>query len=113
MEIIIESPHFTVNQLLQRYVNRKVLKLSHLNDRIIRCEVTLKLDKSDIEDNKICEIKILAPRKNLFVSSKYSTFEDAVTETVHALEKQLSKQKTKDNRGNKKIQIEDSEDENE
>jgi len=107
MEIIIESPHFTVNDMLQEYVTRKVNKLEHLNERIIKSEVLLKLDKSDTEDNKICEVILHAPRKNFFAVSKSSTFEDAVSATMHSLEKQLRKQKTKFEKTNKKIEMED------
>jgi ribosome-associated translation inhibitor RaiA len=56
MEIIIESPHFTINKLLKEYTEKKVSKLTHIDDRIIKCEVLLKLDKSGTDDNKVCEI---------------------------------------------------------
>jgi putative sigma-54 modulation protein len=108
METTIESPHFTLSQDLTDYINAKVLKLVHLNERLIRCEVCLKLDKSSTDDNKICEIKLIGPQKNLFASERSTTFEDAVTETIHALEKQLRKQKTKKEKGREKIQVSDA-----
>jgi len=108
MNIIIESPHFTVNPLLEEYVTKKVSKLANLNDRLIRADVLLKLDTSDTEDNKICEIKILAPRKNFFASCKCSTFEDAVSEVVHSIEKQLRKQKTKSSKDKQKLNVDDT-----
>jgi putative sigma-54 modulation protein len=95
MEIIIESPHFTVNNLLNEYVTKKVKKLAHINDRIIKSNVFLRLDKSSTDDNKICEIKVFAPGHSIFASRKSLTFEDAITQSVHALEKQLKKQKDK------------------
>lgn len=105
MEIIIESPHFTVNELLQDYTIKKISKLTHFNERIIKSEVFLKLDRSATDDNKICEIKVSAPQKKLFASGKALTFEDAITVAVHALEKQLKKQKIQARRDGKKLEI--------
>jgi putative sigma-54 modulation protein len=115
METTIESPHFTLSQELTDYITSKTIKLEHLNERLIRSEVCLKLDKSSTDDNKICEIRLVGPQKNLFASHRALTFEDAVTETIHALEKQLRKVKTKKEKGREKIEVEDdsSEDTNE
>jgi putative sigma-54 modulation protein len=107
METTIESPHFIVSQQLNDFVNAKVSKLEHMNERLILGEVRLKLDKSSTDDNKICEIKILGPHIDLFASYRCMTFEDAITETIHALEKQLRKEKTKNEKGRDKIQVAD------
>jgi putative sigma-54 modulation protein len=108
MEITIESPHFTLNQVLNDYIKTKAGKLEHMNERLILCEVCLKLNHSSTDDNKICEIKILGPHIDLFASHHCNTFEDAVTETIHALEKQLRKEKTKKEKGREKMQVEDT-----
>jgi putative sigma-54 modulation protein len=107
MEINIQSPHFTVNALLTKYVNEKVGKLAEFNDRIMSCEVYLKLDKSDTDLNKVCEVKVLAPGKDLFASSKAVTFEEAVNTTVHAIEKQIRKGKAKREGDNEVLEIEE------
>src|SRR5580700_8870681 len=108
MEITIESPHFTVSSTLNEFIKAKAGKLEHLNERLILCEVCLKLDKSSTDDNKICEIKIIGPQINLFASERCMTFEDAISETIHALEKQLRKQKTKKEKGREKMQVNDT-----
>ncbi|MGP8214445.1 MAG: ribosome hibernation-promoting factor, HPF/YfiA family [Bacteroidia bacterium] len=105
MEVIIESPHFTINEFLEDYTNKKVRKLSHFDERLIKSEVWLKLDKSATDDNKICEIKVNGPLRNIFASAKAMTFEDAITQTVHALEKQLRKSKVKARRDGKKLEM--------
>jgi len=110
MEIKIESPHFTLSQQLNDFVNEKVGKLEHLNERLILSEVCLKLDKSSTDDNKICEIKVFGPQIDLFASQRSMTFEDAVTETVHALEKQLRKSKTRNEKSRDKMNMEEGED---
>jgi len=109
MEITIESPHFTVSSTLNEFIKSKTGKLEHMNERLILGEVKLKLDKSSTDDNKICEIKILGPQIELFASERCMTFEDAVTETIHALEKQLRREKTKKEKGRDKLHIEDPE----
>jgi putative sigma-54 modulation protein len=109
MEIRIESPHFKLAEQLNEYVNDKVIKLEHLNERLIRSEVCLKLDKSATTDNKICEIRVLSPGKDLFACKRNTTFEDAIAKTVHALEKQLRKKKTKQEKEKAKLTIEEVE----
>ncbi len=108
MEITIESPHFTVSSTLNDFIKAKAGKLEHMNERLILCEVRLKLDKSSTDNNKICEIKILGTKMELFAGEQCMTFEDAVTECIHALEKQLRKAKTKNEKGRDKIQVEDT-----
>jgi putative sigma-54 modulation protein len=105
MKIIIESPHFTVNEQLQHYVIKKVSKLAHFDERLIKSEVLLKLDNSGTDDNKVCEIRVNGDQKNLFASSRSIAFEDAITQVVHALEKQLRKQKVSARRDGKTIEI--------
>jgi putative sigma-54 modulation protein len=107
MEIIIESPHFVIEPLLEQQVTKKVNKLAHINNRLLRARVLLKLDKSDTDNNKVCEITVIAPRKNLFAESSHTTFSDAVTEAVSSIERQLRKQKAAYTPGNEKINIPD------
>jgi len=108
MEIKIESPHFTVSEQLNDFIKTKVGKLEHLNERLILSEVGLKLDKSSTQDNKICEIKVFGPQIDLFASERSMTFEDAITETLHALEKQLRKTKTKNEKSRDTMNMDDA-----
>jgi putative sigma-54 modulation protein len=94
MNINIQSLHFTANQTLTDYVNEKMGKLEHVNNQIVSGDVCLKLDKSDTDENKICEINLKTPGKDLFAKSQCATFEEAINDTVEALQKQLRKVKT-------------------
>ena len=107
MKTIIESPHFTINDLLQKYVLKKTDKLTKLNERLIKCHVLLKLDKSNTEENKVCEIKVDGPQKSLFASCQGLTFEDTITQTIHAVEKQLRAKKEKPRRDGKKLELDE------
>jgi putative sigma-54 modulation protein len=89
----IQSLHFTANQDLKDFITEHVSKLSHFNNRIMGTDVCLKLDKSDTDENKVCEIKLIAPGKDFFAERRCESFEEAVRQTVHALREQISKHK--------------------
>lgn len=103
MEIKIQSVHFKANDILATYIQDKVSKLAHLNERILSSDVCLKLDKSDKAENKVCEIKLSVPGpgKGLFAKRQCKTFEEATNETVDALQQQLKKRKTQTHKGRK------------
>lgn len=95
MDIKIHSIHFDADQKLLDYINDKVSKLSLFFDHIIASEVFLRLDKSSDKENKITEIKILIPGKELFAKKQCKSFEEAVDLVVEALRKQVVKHKEK------------------
>ena len=95
MEINIECPHFAPREPLKNFVHEKLGRLPHLYARIEAAEVILKLDKSNVAANKICEIRLLVPGDDLFAERQEETFEQAIMNTVDALQKQIEKRKTK------------------
>ena len=95
MDIKIHSIHFDADQKLLDYINDKVSKLSLFFDHIIASEVFLRLDKSSDKENKITEIKILIPGKELFAKKQSKSFEESADLVVEALRKQIVKHKEK------------------
>ncbi len=95
MEIQVHSVHFTADQKLIDFINEKVSKLGLFYDGIISVQVYLKLDKEHAHSNKISDVKILIPGKELFATKQCDTFEEAVDLSVEALRKQVIKQKEK------------------
>ncbi len=95
MDIQVHSIHFTADQKLIGFVNEKVNKLEVFFDNIIAGEVFLRLDKSTDKENKIAEVKILIPGKELFAKKQCKSFEEAADLAVEALRKQVAKEKTK------------------
>ncbi len=95
MDIKIHSIHFDADQKLLEYINDKVSKLSLFFDHIIAGEVFLRLDKSSDKENKITEIKILIPGKELFAKKQCKSFEESADLVVEALRKQIVKHKEK------------------
>lgn len=95
MKITVHSLHFDAGSKLLEHVDAKVSKLSTFYDGIITAEVTLKLEKSDVSENKIAEINVQIPGDNLFCARQAKSFEEAVNLSVDALRKQLQKAKEK------------------
>jgi len=94
MEIKVQSIHFDADQKLVTFVEDKLTKLTQYYDKIIVGDVFLKLEPSDIE-NKVTEIKLSIPGKDLFAKKQCRTFEEATDEAVEALRRQISKHKSK------------------
>ena len=93
MDIKVHSVHFTADKKLVDFVNEKVGKLELFFDNIIASEVYLRLDKSQDGENKIAEVKILIPGKELFAKKQCKSFEEAADLAVEALRKQVHKHK--------------------
>ncbi|MFZ4784946.1 MAG: ribosome hibernation-promoting factor, HPF/YfiA family [Flavobacteriales bacterium] len=95
MQIQVQSIHFDADHKLINFIEDKVNKLTHFHDRITFGEVFLRLDKSDNHENKIAEIKLSIPGRDLFARKQCRTFEEATDIAVEALKRQIHKLKTK------------------
>ncbi|MES2265202.1 MAG: ribosome-associated translation inhibitor RaiA [Bacteroidota bacterium] len=95
MKITVQSIHFSADQKLLDFIQKKVDKLETFFDHIISGEVYLKLENVEDEANKITEIKILLPGNQIFAKEKCKTFEEATDLVVESLRKQIEKHKTK------------------
>jgi putative sigma-54 modulation protein len=95
MDINIHSIHFDADEKLLDFVNSKLGKLSTFFDKIIDAEVFLRLDKSNTNENKLVEIKVNLPGKELFAKKQSKSFEESTDEVVEALRRQIKKHKEK------------------
>ncbi len=95
MDIKVNSVNFTADQKLITFVNDKVNKLQLFFDNIISAEVFLRVDKDQEKENKLAEIKILLPGKELFAKKQCKTFEEAADLATEALRRQVKKHKGK------------------
>lgn len=95
MQVNITAVHFKADQKLEAFITNKSEKLGKLFSEIIGAEVVLKIDNSDIPENKITEIKLLIKGNDLFASKSSRTFEEATDEAIDALKKQIEKHKAK------------------
>ena len=95
MDLNVHAVHFSADRKLVDFVNGKVSKLEVFFDNIIAGEVYLKVDKSSTIENKIAEIKISIPGKELFAKKQSGSFEEAADLAVEALRRQVHKHKAK------------------
>lgn len=95
MNIIINNVGFSADEKLKTFIEQRVNKLSKFYNRIVDAEVFLKLENSGKVKDKIVEIKLNVPGKQLICKSQDKVFEAAVDECVSSLERQVKKYKDK------------------
>jgi len=96
MQIQVQSIHFDADTKLIQFIEEKLQKLTTFHDRIIKGEVYLRLDKSDVMENKIAEVRLSIPGKDLFAKKQCKSFEEATDVAVDALKKQIDKHRAKE-----------------
>lgn len=95
MKVNLQSLHFKASDNLKDFVDEKVGKLSHFNDKIISADVTLFSEDGKNADNKVCEIRLVVPGYDDFVKKNAESFEEATLVAVETLEKILRRKKDK------------------
>lgn len=95
MDLKIETVNFDADKKLVQFVEEKVGKLTHFFDNIVSGEVYLKVDKSSEKENKVAEIRLNVPGKDLFAKKQCKSFEEATDLCVEALRRQVQKHKEK------------------
>lgn len=95
MKVNVHSIHFDADQKLVNFIQRKVDKLEHFYDGFTGGDVYLRLDKADNTENKVAEIKLSIPGRELFAKKQCKSFEEATDYAVEALRRQVKKHKEK------------------
>ncbi len=95
MEIKIQSVNFDADKKLVEFVQARVEKLEQFFDHIVGVESFLKVERGEAKENKIVEIKVMIPGKDLFAKKQAKSFEEATDEAVDALRRQVKKHKEK------------------
>jgi len=98
MEIKVHSIHFDADKELLTFIQERVDKLDNIFDRILGSEVYLKVEKTSQPINKITEIKLNLPGKEIFAKKQGKSFEEATDIAVDALRRQLKRYKAGLNR---------------
>ena len=93
MNTSINPVKFKTDEKLEKYINDKVAKLDRMIDNAVKCEVTLKLEKPETDNNKIVDMRLYVPGKDLFVTKQANTFEEAVSQCVDTIKVQIEKYK--------------------
>jgi putative sigma-54 modulation protein len=95
MDTQMHAIHFKADQKLLSFIQERLNKLEQFNDQIVSAEVYLRLDKDREKENKIAEIKLHVPGKDMFAKKQCKSFEEATNVAVEALRRQIMKEKTK------------------
>ena len=91
MDIQIHSIHFDADRGLLDFINSKLNKLIKFNDSIISADVFLRIEKNNERENKLVDVKLHIPGKELFAKKHATSFEAAVDEVTEALRRQVVK----------------------
>ena len=70
MQVKVQSIQFSADQKLLNFVSQKVNKLNLFFGNILVSEVFLKVIRANSNNNKLVEIKINIPGKELFARKK-------------------------------------------
>ncbi|MEE4178001.1 MAG: HPF/RaiA family ribosome-associated protein [Bacteroides sp.] len=95
MKVNISSLHFKSDVKLEEFIRDKTSKLTTHFDGVLGCDVTLRLDPAQNNENKIVEMKVMLPGNDLFSKKQAKTFEEATDNAVDALRRQLQRHKGK------------------
>ncbi len=95
MTVNTVAPQFKADQKLLDYIETKLAKLSKVFDRIIDCNVTLKLENSGQVKDKVAEVMLHVPGGTIVASESQRTFEAAVDLLSDKLVRQLKRYKAR------------------
>jgi len=97
MRLQIHAVRFTADQSLLDFIQAKLNKLDTFHDRIIGGEVFLKLDGADSNKikEKVVEVRLTIPGKELFVKDHDKSFESATDKVLEVLKDKLVRCKQK------------------
>jgi putative sigma-54 modulation protein len=97
MRVQTHAVHFTADQTLLDFIQKKLNKLDTFHDRIVSAEVFLKLDGAETAKvkDKIVEVRLNIPGKELFVVERNKSFEAAIERLMDVMKDKLVRCKEK------------------
>lgn len=95
MELEVKAINFDATDKLHEFIQKKISKLDKFCDNIRKVEVSLKVVKPATAQNKKVSVVVVLPGEELFAEKLSDTFEEAITQSLPAIERQLAKYKEK------------------
>lgn len=95
MKISMQSVNFNIDNDLVKYIEKRVNNLEKFHDHILGAEVFLKVQSTSEKQNKTSELRISLPGNDIVAKKQSKTFEDAVSQSVDSVKRQLVKRKEK------------------
>ncbi|NBV57104.1 MAG: ribosome-associated translation inhibitor RaiA [Bacteroidetes bacterium] len=95
MNTQIQAIHFKADKKLIEFIEKKLSKLETFHDGIIDAQVFLKLENTNVKENKTVEIKVNV-RQTSFIQTETSISYEAATDlAVDSLKTQIKRHKGK------------------
>ncbi|MEK9601462.1 MAG: ribosome-associated translation inhibitor RaiA [Bacteroidota bacterium] len=95
MNTQIQAIHFKADKKLIEFIEKKLSKLETFHDGIIDVQVFLKLENTNVKENKTVEIKVNV-RQTSFIQTETSISYEAATDlAVDSLKTQIKRHKGK------------------
>ena len=95
MNVAVHSVHFKASERLLSYIQTKVETVTKVSDRVSKATVFLRLDNNHLLENKIAEVCIHLPGKEVVVKKEAKTFEKSVSLAMLALRRIVKRSKGK------------------
>ncbi len=95
MKVTVRAIDFDATAKLEEFIQKKVVKLEQYSDEITSVDISLKVVKPEIADNKEVLIKVLVPNSELVATKVADSFEEAFDNAMDALIRQIVKTKEK------------------
>jgi ribosome-associated translation inhibitor RaiA len=95
MEIIINPVNFKTDTKLEGFVREKVSKFFNKSNQIIRANVVLRELENRNPKNKLCEIRLMIPGNDHFVTKCTGVYEKSILQAVEVLQKIIRRKKNK------------------
>ena len=84
-----------MNSNLQKYIDKRLSKLSLYYNRIVSVDLYLNLDNQSSQTNKSVELRINIPGDDVVVGKKSESFEKALDMATSTAERMLKRRKEK------------------
>jgi len=95
MKVKFHTVNFTADIKLLDFTQKKMDKLDLFYDHILDGDIYLKVEPLSDRGNKLVEIKLRVPGKELVVKKYFKSFEGAIDQGVEVLRRSLLKYKEK------------------
>ena len=93
MKIVVQSMGLTPHAPLEEHMGKKLNKLENYYDKIVDCQVHLKVENKSDKENKTVEILLAVPGDDIMVKKTSASFEESLDQCVDVAKKLLIKKK--------------------
>ena len=93
MKITVQSMGLTPHEPLEEFLKIRMEKLETYYDKIVECEVHLKVENNSTKENKTAEVRLHIPGEDIVVKKTSKSFEESLDLCADVAKKLLIKKK--------------------